>query len=321
MLANFQHALLGLLEFLRLARTQLPGMLDGLLEPRDLCAYPVVVSLHYVERLALLAMPLARRLQFRLDTPQLCHGGLQGVLAFAQRRLLLSRLRLQPRQAQHEELGLEPALLRLHFAIALCGARLALQVADLLFDLITQVVEPIEVLARVPDARLGLAAPFLVPGNARRFLEVHPQLLGLGLDKARDHSLLDDRVTARTEPGAEKKAGDVLAATARPVEEIVRGPVARQHPSGGDLAETGVLPAHRTIRVVEHQLDGRRADRLAGTRAVEYDVGHRIAAQVLGRAFTHDPSHCVDDVGFTATVRTDDADQVAGESDRGRIDK
>ena len=65
------------------------------------------------------------------------------------------------------------------------------------------------------SAVLGLAAALLVLGDARGLLEEHAQLLGLGLDDARDHALLDDRVGARPEARAEEDVGDVAPAHVR----------------------------------------------------------------------------------------------------------
>ena len=61
--------------------------------------------------------------------------------------------------------------------------------------------------SRVSSSRdLGFAAALLVLGDARGLLEEHAQLLGLRLDDARDHALLDDRVAARAEAGAEEQS-------------------------------------------------------------------------------------------------------------------
>ena len=97
--------------------------------------------------------------------------------------------------------------------------------------------------------------------------------------------------------------------------------VARHHALQRHLRVAGVLAGQLAVGVVEHQLDRRRADRLARAGAVEDDVGHRIAAQVLGRDLAHHPAHGVDDVGLAAAVGADDADQVAGEVDGGRVDE
>jgi hypothetical protein len=79
-----------------------------------------------------------------------------------------------------------------------------------------------QVLARVLEAQLGLAAALAVLGDARGFLEEHAQLLGLRGDDARDHALLDDRVGARAEARAEEDVLHVAAAHVLAVEVVVR---------------------------------------------------------------------------------------------------
>ena len=97
---------------------------------------------------------------------------------------------------------------------------------ELLFDLFAQILQPLEVLARVVDAVLGLAPPLLVLRDAGRLLEKRAQLLGLRLDEAGDHALLDDRVAVRADAGAEQDVRDVFAAATRVVQVILRSAVA-----------------------------------------------------------------------------------------------
>ena len=62
------------------------------------------------------------------------------------------------------------------------------------------VLDARQILARVGEAAFGLLAALLVLRDARGLLEEDAQLLGLGLDDARDHPLLDDRIGARPRP-------------------------------------------------------------------------------------------------------------------------
>src|SRR6185437_3194495 len=112
---------------------------------------------------------------------------------------------------------------------------------------------------------------------------------------------------------------DVFAAAARAVDEVAGRAVARDLALERDLVITRVDAADLAVRVVEHQLHGGSSDGLACSRAVEYDIGHVLAAQVLGGKLTHDPAHGVDDVRLTAAVGTDNAREVAGEGDLGGI--
>ena len=170
-------------------------------------------------------------------------------------------------------------------------------------------------------AVFGLAAPFLVLGDARGLFEKHPQLVGLGLDQPGDGALLDNGVTPRPQAGTEKDVGDVLAPAARTVEDIDRLPVAGHLALDGDFSVAGVLAAQSALTVVEHQFHRGMPHRLASGGAVEDHVGHGIAAQIFGRTFPHHPTHRVDDIGLTATVGADDADQATGQGNGGGIDE
>ena len=84
---------------------------------------------------------------------------------------------IQTLQAQRQQLRLQLALLLLERLIAPRGRGLALQVADLLLDLLAQIVQPVQVLAGMGDPALGLAAPLLVARDAGRFLEECAQIV------------------------------------------------------------------------------------------------------------------------------------------------
>ena len=224
-------------------------------------------------------------------------------------------------QPQREHFGGEATFVLLHRLVAARGRGLALQMADLLLDLVAQVLQPLEVLARIADAALGFAPPLLVARNARRLLDEGPHVLGLRLDDARNHALLDDRVAARAEAGAEEQLRDVAPPAARAIDEVGRGAVARHLALQRNLAVARIGPGDLAVRVVEHELDVRGADRLARARAVEDHVGHRVAAQMARRQFAHDPAHGVDDVRLATTVRADDTRQVVRETDQSGIDE
>src|SRR5690606_9894723 len=215
----------------------------------------------------------------------------------------------------------DAALLRLELLVPLGGIRLSLQVVELLLDLVSQIGEALEVLPRMTNAVLGLAAPLLVLRDACRFLEKRAKLLRLRLDEPGNHPLLDDRIAVRAEPSAEENMRDVLAAAAAAVQEVLRGAIARDDATDRNLVVVRVRPRDRTIGVIEHELDARLTDRLAAAGAVEDHVGHRVAAQGLRRALAEHPPDRVDDVRLTAAVRADDADQIARKLDRRGVDE
>ena len=160
--------------------------------------------------------------------------------------------------------------------------------------------------------QLGLAAALAVFRDARGLLEENAQLLGLRLDHARDHALLDDGVGARAQARAEEDVRDVAAAHVDVVDVVGRIAVALQHALDRDLRVLRPLPGRFAEAVVENQLDARAIDRLALAGAVEKHVLHRLAAQMLGRSLAEHPAHRVDDVRFAAAVGADDADELAG---------
>ena len=76
-----------------------------------------------------------------------------------------------------------------------------------------------------------------------------------------------------------------------------------------EFGVVGECTARFAVAVVEVQGDAclRRAAPVG--RAGEDDVGHCLAAQLFGGGFAEYPAHGVDDVGFAAAVRADDAGQ------------
>src|SRR5690606_28173005 len=89
----------------------------------------------------------------------------------------------------------------------------------------------------------------------------------------------------------------------------------------GDFRELSIFALDAIVAVVKDQFYTGLPYRLAATGAIENDIGHALAAQVLGRAFTHHPAHGVDDIGLATAVGAYDCAQVAGEVYRGGINK
>jgi hypothetical protein len=119
--------------------------------------------------------------------------------------------------------------------------RLPLQVLELLVELLPNVFHAQEILARVLQSQLGLAAALTILGDAGRLFQENAQLLGFRLDDPRDHPLFDDCVSAGTQTGAQKDVRDVAAAYVRVVDVIRRITVPLQHPLDRDLGVLGPL--------------------------------------------------------------------------------
>ncbi len=159
---------------------------------------------------------------------------------------------------------------------------LGLELFEVGAELAQDVFDAREVLARVGQAVLGLAAALLVFGDARGLFQEDAHVVGLGLDDARDHPLPDDGVGARAQARAEEDVLDVAAAHRLVVDEVRRGAVAAEHALDGDLRVLAPLAGGAAFGVVEHEFDAGPAGRLALGGAVEDDVLHRLAAQFGG---------------------------------------
>ena len=195
-------------------------------------------------------------------------------------------------------------ILRRHF-------RLLREALELPAELVADVLHARQVLAGIGKPPFGLLAPLLVLRHARGFLEEDAQLLGLGLDHARDHALLDDRVGARAEAGAEEEVVDVAAADRDVVDVVGRVAVAREHALDRDLGVLPPLAADAPEAVVEMKLHRRASHGLAIAGAVEDHVLHRLAAQRGGLGLAEHPAHGIDHVRLAAAVGADDADELA----------
>ena len=294
-------------------------MLNALFDARHLRSGLIEAGLNQVQRLGLGCLIGTHPLDLRFNLAQVRDFGLHGSVAARHRGIANQSLQIERLQAQRQKLGQQPSLLFLERLIASRSGRLPLQMFDLLLDLFAQVIQPIEVFPCMADAALRLAAAFLVAGNAGRLLQERAQIVRPRFDHARNHSLFDDGVAARTETRAQKQLRDVLAAHLGPVDEVIRGTIATHRSAQRHLVVAGVSAADLAVGIVEHQFNRRRAQRFARGRAVENDVGHRFAAQVLCRNLAHHPADRVDDVGFAATVGAHDAGQAARKAHRGRV--
>ena len=196
-------------------------------------------------------------------------------------------------QAQHQQFGTEHTLARAQLLVLAGSTGLALQVANLLVDLIPQILQARQILAGIGNARLGLPAPLFIERDARCLLDKGTHVFAACLDNARDHALLDDRVAAGAKPGAKEQLRDVAPAAAAAIDEIA---IARNQALERDFGIAGVGTADLAIGVIKQQFDRSVAYRFARPGAVEDHIGHLITAQVPGRELAHHPADCIDNV-------------------------
>ena len=133
---------------------------------------------------------------------------------------------------------------------------------QLLGDFIAQVVEAIQILFGVTDARFSFLAAFLVLRNAGGFFEVNTQLFRTRFDDVRNHALFDDRITARTQTRSQEQIGNVTA-TALAAVQVVRALTVKANGTlDRDFVEGAVLTRDRVIGVIKNQLHHRLIHRL-----------------------------------------------------------
>src|ERR1700722_271907 len=144
------------------AFAQLARIADILLGAGDLGPELVIAALHACRSRAQLAVEIAllfnRGFRRALVRQRLLH--IQ--FARAYRTVLHRRAAVEFAQPQRQQFGGQHTLLRLQVLIAAGDVGLALQVADLLVDLVAQILQSRQVLARIGHAHLGLAPSLLI---------------------------------------------------------------------------------------------------------------------------------------------------------------
>ncbi len=318
---GFLAGLFGLAQVVLQLTQALLAMLDALLDPGDIATHRIEAALHQIEAFRQVMVAVTQALDAGIGVALLGHQRLKADLLGADHRFTLADLLVEGLPAQGRQLRLELALLAPVLLVFLRSLGLALQAFELAFEFFAQVGQAFEVLVGAPDTGLGFTTALLVFGDAGGLFDEVAQIFGTRLDQFGDHPLLDDRIAARAQPGAEEDIGDIPAPALGTVEVIRILRVAGDLAADGNLRVRGVLAHQGTVAVVEDQLDAGLADRLATGGAIENDVGHRLAAQILGRALTHHPAHGIDNVGFATAVRADDGRHVAGEIDGGGVDE
>ena len=308
-------------DLLRESRFRFAGERQLLLEPRHLGIGGVKPALLFVQRVAGGVVIGPQRLELSLRGAQFRLQRLErdGQRRHFRRAFVADANGVLLLREPHEVLR----LLEAPFQLAIFGRDPCLrrEALELVAQLQPDVLDARQVLARVREAPFGLLAPLLVLRHAGGFFEEDAQLLGLGLDDAGNHPLLDDRVGARAQARAEEQVVDVAAADGNVVDVVRRVAVARQHALDGDFRVLAPLAADAALAVVEMQFDRRAAHRLAFAGAVEDHVLHRLAAQRRCLRLAQHPAHGVDDIRLAAAVGPDDADQLAGRGDGGRVDE
>ena len=182
-----------------------------------------------------------------------------------------------------------------------------------------QFVEPLEIGFGRAQLLLGVLAPGVQAGNARRFLQHHPPLDRLGGDHRADPALADQRRRMGAGRGVGEQQRDVLLADVAAVDPVGRAGAALD--PAGDLALAVGLVVRLARFALDQQRDFGEVARRPGRGAGEDDVLHPAAAQRLGGAFAHHPADRFQQVRLAAAVGADDAGQPRLDAQLGGLDE
>ena len=241
-------------------------------------------------------------------------GGSFGSCGDAQLRCMQRSSGLRPRlldpgSLQRKQLRLGGADGTRDVAIAAGLPSLALQSAELGFELGAKIFRSCQIGLSGAQFQLGFMSAGVQAGDVGGFLQHGPAFLGLGADQRTDSALADHRGSASAgsqvgEQGLHVAGSDLVAIDA------VRRSGATLDPAD-DFQFRLLMKRWRrpSGRFVEE--NGNFGNVAGGTSAGagEDDVLHFAAAQAAGAAFAHGPAQRLDHIGLTATVWSDDSGQ------------
>ncbi len=173
----------GTIQFRPHPGTLLALVLQRLLKTRDLRPLAVVARLELVVCVMGLGVIAAQLFQRRLHSLPLGEGAFARQLEFSQPRFDGLRFGAKVPPPQRRQLASQVAFLSFQLLVTLGCPCLAFEVAHLPLKLLAHVRDPLQVVAGVADAVFGFPAALLVPRDASRLLDVHPQLVGLGVNQ------------------------------------------------------------------------------------------------------------------------------------------
>ena len=242
-------------------------------------------------------------------------GGL-GLLAGAFSLLAHGEI-VRMRRFRHLGIGFHPAQMEQHglglahpggdLAIADRLTRLLFQAVDLAGELADHVLDAGEIGLGGLQPQLGFMAAGVQACDARGILQHAAALLGLGLDDLADLALVHQRRRARAGRGIRKQDLDIARAHVSAVDAVHRTCLALD--AARDFQDLAVVHRRRrsAIGVVDRHDDfGMVARRTVAGTGEDHGI-HVGGAQRLVRGLPHRPAQRLDQVGFAAAVRTDDA--------------
>ena len=213
-------------------------------------------------------------------------------------QLRLERIELGARmmRVEHLEIGQQ----RL---VAARLPRLPLERTDLAFDFLDDVAQAQQICLRRLELAHGLAFLPFVFGDPGGFFEDRAPIFRTRTEDLVDPALLHDGVGAAPHAGVGEKTVDVFQPADCLVEQVFRETVAVDA-----ACDAHFVPIDAEIgrAVGEREGDFGVADRLTRIGPAEDNIGHFATTQGFGRLLAEDPADCIEDVRFSAPVRSDD---------------
>lgn len=206
--------------------------------------------------------------------------------------------------ANDECIQLQPAQLFAQGDVAPGRLALFLQGLQLPLQLLQDVFNAQQVLARVFHAALRLVFADLVFDDARRLFKHLTAIFGFGGEDLVDPALTDQRITLLANARIPEQIDDIPQAAGGLVQLIFAFAVAIDAPG---YAHLGEIHRQRPVLVLKRQRYLAVSQPLALFRSAEDNILHAPAAQAARALLAQHPAHGVGYVRFAASVRPDDA--------------
>jgi len=215
----------------------------------------------------------------------------------------------------------EVAHFRLVSLVAFGLLRLPLERRQTALELTNDVGDAQEILTRLVHLAFGSAFTQLELADARGLFDHRTTILRLGGDDVPDAPLLDDRVRALANAGAQEQIGDVEQPDGSPVDAVIAIALAIETPRDLNLGVVAIFGRGEAVGVVEREGNLRKSVGSAPLGPTENHVLHVLAAESGRRLLAHAPFDSVDEVRFATPIRPDDTSNVVVKMDRRLVDE
>jgi len=234
------------------------------------------------------------------------------------RRVQLADADIERGETAAREENIEAAQLVAQLAILLRFARLALERADLAFDLADHVGETQQIRFGLIDLAQRFFAVSLELGDAGGLLENRAAVLWFGGEDGVDLPLGHHRIRGGADAGAHEKPMDIFEAAEIFVDEVLSLARAENTAGDGDLIKLGV---EQTFTVSKGDRDLCHTQRLTAVGPVEHHIRHLGTTQRGRPLLAQHPANRIGNIAFAAAVRPHNCDHAGLELQAGLVRK